>query len=105
MDDLINSDGVTVISKIITQPVNTLWFIEDMCTIYIDKNLKFYENSTGIFVLCYRPRPVLLQYGFCKDTFSKGPIEYHKKMQNMQSLVHKIISHIFVFNYIKYLSL
>ena len=25
MDDLINSDGVTVISKIITQPVNTLW--------------------------------------------------------------------------------
>ena len=29
-------------------------FIKGKCAIYIDKNLKFYENSTGILVLCIR---------------------------------------------------
>ena len=29
-------------------------FVKGNCAIYIDKNLKLYENSTGIFVLWLR---------------------------------------------------
>ena len=30
-------------------------FIKGNCAIYIDKNLKVFKNSTGIFVLCLDP--------------------------------------------------
>ena len=30
-------------------------FIKGKCAIYIDKNLRVYENSTVIFVLCQKP--------------------------------------------------
>ena len=30
-------------------------FIKGKCAIYIDKNLRVYENSTVIFVLCFEP--------------------------------------------------
>ena len=34
-------------------------FIKGKCAIYIDKNLRVYENSTGIFVLCIKLIPPL----------------------------------------------
>ena len=38
-------------------------FIKGKCAIYIDKNLRVYENSTGIFVLWYicRPNEMILE--------------------------------------------